>query len=223
MPNQAATANANMLAGSAHAPATGAAAPDAPAPAAHKADFASYISAQRASLSLGTGFGLALGFILHASLSGFDVPHMIVLGVAIALIAFGALQMANEMIPNGQPAAEAMPAEREGTDAPVEDFAPLVTWEDNVRSIADEHGLSQREYEVLTYLARGRNAAYIQQELWVSIHTVKTHMANIYRKLDVHSIQEIIDMVEQAENLHMGKQEGAPHGETREEEPQTAA
>lgn len=223
MPNQAVTANANVLAGNAHAPAPGAVTPDAPAPAAHKADFASYISAQRAPLSLGTGFGLALGFILHASLNGFDVPHMIVLGVAIALIAFGALQMANEMIPNGQASPEAARIAANEEVTPVEEPAPAATWEDNVRAIADEHGLSQREYEVLTYLARGRNAAYIQQELWVSIHTVKTHMANIYRKLDVHSIQEIIDMVEQAENLHMGKQEGAPHGETREEEPQTAA
>ena len=64
--------------------------------------------------------------------------------------------------------------------------------------VADTFLLSGRELEVLTLLARGRNASYIQRALVISEGTVRTHMRNIYRKLNVHSQQEVIDLVEQA-------------------------
>ena len=47
-------------------------------------------------------------------------------------------------------------------------------------------------------MAKGRNAEYIQNALFISNHTAKTHIANIYRKLDVHSAQELLDLVEDA-------------------------
>lgn len=43
---------------------------------------------------------------------------------------------------------------------------------------------------------RGRNKRYISEQLDVAEETVKTHMGNLYRKLLVHSQQEIIDLVE---------------------------
>lgn len=67
------------------------------------------------------------------------------------------------------------------------------------KSIAKKHKLSPRETEILSFLARGRNVAYIQERLVVSPHTVRTHMHNIYKKLDVHSQQELIDAVEEYE------------------------
>ena len=36
----------------------------------------------------------------------------------------------------------------------------------------------------------------ISQELGLSEETVKTHMGNVYRKLGIHSQQELIDLVE---------------------------
>ena len=63
-------------------------------------------------------------------------------------------------------------------------------------AIAHDFNLSRREHEVLCYLAHGRNAAFIQQELLISIYTVKTHIANIYGKIGAHSIQDVIDLVE---------------------------
>jgi DNA-binding CsgD family transcriptional regulator len=45
-------------------------------------------------------------------------------------------------------------------------------------------------------LAKGRNAEFIQNKLWISHHTAKTHVAKIYRKLDVHSTQEMLDLIE---------------------------
>lgn len=48
-------------------------------------------------------------------------------------------------------------------------------------------------------MARGRDAEYIRNRLCISRNTVNTHIAHIYRKTGVHSRQELIDLVEQAE------------------------
>ena len=61
---------------------------------------------------------------------------------------------------------------------------------------ADRHGLTSREREVLAYLARGRNATFIQKELCVSFSTAKTHIYHIYQKLGISSQQQLIDLVE---------------------------
>jgi DNA-binding NarL/FixJ family response regulator len=45
--------------------------------------------------------------------------------------------------------------------------------------------LTERELTILTAVARGLTTKAISGELWVSEHTVKFHLTNIYRKLDV--------------------------------------
>lgn len=49
------------------------------------------------------------------------------------------------------------------------------------------------------YLARGRDVAFIAEELTISKNTAKTHVRNVFTKLDVHSRQDIIDIVERFE------------------------
>jgi DNA-binding NarL/FixJ family response regulator len=49
----------------------------------------------------------------------------------------------------------------------------------------DEAGLSVRETEILGGVARGLSNRAIAQELWLSDQTVKFHLHNIYRKLEV--------------------------------------
>lgn len=46
-------------------------------------------------------------------------------------------------------------------------------------------GVSKREYEVLELLARGQTNKQIADALFISPNTVKTHLANLYGKLDV--------------------------------------
>ena len=62
--------------------------------------------------------------------------------------------------------------------------------------VAEKYGLSKRQSEVLAMLARGRGAEYITEKLVISPHTAKAHTYNIYLKLDVHSRQELMDLVE---------------------------
>jgi LuxR family maltose regulon positive regulatory protein len=47
--------------------------------------------------------------------------------------------------------------------------------------------LSERELEVLQLIASGKSNRRIASELFVSVGTVKTHVNNLYRKLDSHS------------------------------------
>ena len=45
--------------------------------------------------------------------------------------------------------------------------------------------LTQREIEILRLVAAGRTNKQIAGTLWVTLHTVKFHLSNIYRKLKV--------------------------------------
>jgi LuxR family transcriptional regulator, maltose regulon positive regulatory protein len=47
--------------------------------------------------------------------------------------------------------------------------------------------LSERELEVLALLASGKSNRQISSQLFVSVGTVKSHINNLYRKLDAHS------------------------------------
>lgn len=85
----------------------------------------------------------------------------------------------------------------------VQPIEPVRTADENGRDydvvcarLAAEHGLTAREAEVLPLLARGRNVAYIMEELTLSRNTIKSYVARVYGKLDVHSHQELIDLVE---------------------------
>ncbi|WP_302963188.1 LuxR C-terminal-related transcriptional regulator [uncultured Adlercreutzia sp.] len=66
-------------------------------------------------------------------------------------------------------------------------------------AVADTFLLSRKETEVLFLLAKGRNSAAIQEALYISAGTANTHMRHIYRKLDVHSQHELIELVESME------------------------
>ena len=62
--------------------------------------------------------------------------------------------------------------------------------------LAESHGLTTREREIAGLLARGHSGRAIEERLVISNNTVKTHTRHIYKKLDVHSQQELIDLVE---------------------------
>lgn len=53
--------------------------------------------------------------------------------------------------------------------------------------------LSRRELEVLDLLAKGYGNKRIAEELYVSVHTVRSHIYNIYDKLHVHNKVEALN------------------------------
>lgn len=63
------------------------------------------------------------------------------------------------------------------------------------QDLAVEYGLTPREAEILALVALGRSAKYVSEELTVSYNTTRTHVRHIYEKLNIHSKQELIDLV----------------------------
>ena len=64
-----------------------------------------------------------------------------------------------------------------------------------LQALAADYGLTPREAEILALVALGRSAKYISEELMVSYNTTRTHVRHIYEKLNIHSKQELIDLV----------------------------
>ena len=55
----------------------------------------------------------------------------------------------------------------------------------NIRS--DGYDLSEREKEILSHLVDGLSKKQIAEKIYLSHHTVDSHLRNIYAKLEVHS------------------------------------
>ena len=64
------------------------------------------------------------------------------------------------------------------------------------RKLALENGLTPREAEILGLIAMGRSAKYIAEELTISHNTTRTHIKHVYEKLNIHSKQELLDLIE---------------------------
>ena len=141
----------------------------------------SYVSTAQAIGFIGIFIGWLIGWLLCREFgSELDRPFGI---VAAALVTFLILEV---IIGDETDSEEAKPPASEFVDS----------WEDNCRRIAAEYGLTAQETNIFTMLARGRNLKYVADDLCISGHTVKTHIYHIYRKLDIHSQQELIDLVE---------------------------
>ncbi len=65
--------------------------------------------------------------------------------------------------------------------------------ESSFERIAQDAGLTKREIEVVQLLLEGRSLRIIQETLFISEGTARTHTKRIYAKLGVHSKQELID------------------------------
>jgi len=62
--------------------------------------------------------------------------------------------------------------------------------EDPGERAAKDAGLTERELGIIRAVARGLSNEAISKELWVAEQTVKFHLTNIYRKLDVSNRTE---------------------------------
>ena len=63
-------------------------------------------------------------------------------------------------------------------------------------AVSEKFGLSVREKEVLFELVSGRTIASIAADLVLSENTIKAHTKSIYRKLDVHTREELLGFVQ---------------------------
>jgi DNA-binding CsgD family transcriptional regulator len=61
--------------------------------------------------------------------------------------------------------------------------------------VASEFGLTERETEMLMLIGQGKTRSQIEQELFLSQNTVKTHIRHLYGKLGVHSKEEACALI----------------------------
>jgi DNA-binding NarL/FixJ family response regulator len=69
-------------------------------------------------------------------------------------------------------------------------FTTIGVSEDPGERAAKEAGLTERELVIVRAVARGLSNEAIAKELWVAEQTVKFHLTNVYRKLEVSNRTE---------------------------------
>ena len=60
------------------------------------------------------------------------------------------------------------------------------------KPVSEDSALTTREKQVIEELASGYTPAKVAELMNLSLHTVRTHIKNIYRKLNVNSSQELL-------------------------------
>lgn len=165
---------------------------------------------------LGIGIGAPVAqFVNEISTSNAAVAAWITMAITFAFVAYNYVGMRNysfaETIEGITPAhTESLMKNASGEEAAAqlaEEAEPAeglqqksddTAFKTACAAVAEKHRLTARETEVFELLARGRTSPVIQEKLVLSHNTVKTHVRHIYAKLDVHSQQELISMVEEA-------------------------
>lgn len=128
--------------------------------------------------------GTALPTVVH--LAGIDIyqnRQTTLLVAAFALIAVTLLVMLQYISAN----------ERSVVDA-----SHQTSRHEALETIAQAHRLTPREVDVASLVLQGHSIKMVAKLLYISDGTVQTHMKNLYRKLDLHSKQELIALVDGA-------------------------
>jgi DNA-binding CsgD family transcriptional regulator len=67
------------------------------------------------------------------------------------------------------------------------------------KEVSERYGLSDREYSIALMYSQGRSVPYIAKQYYLAETTVKSHLKRVYLKLAIHNKQELIDLVNSAE------------------------
>ena len=151
--------------------------------------------AQRSDTPADAVFGLGWGALFSIPMAaGLVLPRVLPLAldaVSLAVVVLWMLLVAlafmhQHQSPELRLFAEFAPSLSKGEERQPERLA----------EIADRFGLTAREADIMGLYAQGRSRAFISAQLVISENTVRDHLKNIYRKLDVHNKQELIDLIE---------------------------
>lgn len=118
----------------------------------------------------------------------------------VVLVVFYILAMSYAAIQARKRNGEGRAADAADRDAGAQATAAAATVVDEVAQrcaiVAEEAGLTKRERDILLVLARGRDVPSIAKQLFISENTVRSHSKSIYRKLNIHSKQELLDLLD---------------------------
>ncbi len=128
----------------------------------------------RTALIYGLAMALLFGLLKYIEYNFFvrDLPIEIYIGLVAAMFAALGIWAGRRLVSRHEPPAA----------------APFAA----DPSALQQLGISKREYEVLELIAQGLSNREIADKLFVSTSTVKTHLSNIYSKLDARRRTEAI-------------------------------
>lgn len=113
----------------------------------------------------------------------------------LCLVLVGILAVAMLLVPRKDSAWTGARQKVSDTERSVEPDIAQPSFDALCDDIAARFKLSARETEIFKLLAQGRSQPYIRDLLYLSKNTVSTHIKHIYRKLDIHSKEELIDLI----------------------------
>jgi len=67
--------------------------------------------------------------------------------------------------------------------------------EADLKGFFSKHEISKREQEIIVLMLKGKSNRDIEKELFISLHTVKNHIYNIYQKLGVKNRLQINNLI----------------------------
>ena len=156
--------------------------------------------AKRQHLSVVLVVGLGQGFIQLGTILGYTLEYVAPFRAASpalqSIVLMVLLAVAVALIPRRSAEASAAVADAAMAPAPPAGYRGASGYGRALACLVETFGLSPREAEIAELLARGRSQPYIREALYLSKGTVVTHVKHIYRKMGVHSKQELIDLVE---------------------------
>ena len=135
--------------------------------------------------------GTVVGIVFQDSLDQGGAALTGVALVAVYLVAVVSLFLFKDRALGGS--EDPAPAQTQDLSADAE----LARLDTRCQALAQAHGLTPRETELLVQLAQGRTLRAISEKLTVSENTVKYHVKSIYQKLGVHTRDEVIDLVKE--------------------------
>lgn len=65
--------------------------------------------------------------------------------------------------------------------------------------LRETYGLTEREFQIIGEFSTGRSARYIADYYMLSEHTVKSHLRRAYAKMEIHSRQELLNLIDHME------------------------
>ena len=73
--------------------------------------------------------------------------------------------------------------------------------------IAKDYGLTQRELEIMHSVIMGKTRKEIAEDLFITQNTIKTHLHNLYGKIDIHSEGDLKAFVARREKMFSTEEE----------------
>ena len=68
--------------------------------------------------------------------------------------------------------------------------------ETKMDNVFDKFNISKREAEIIRLMLKGKRAKDIERELFISYHTVRNHIYNIYRKMNVKNRMQVFQLIQ---------------------------